>query len=277
MATATKTKPGAAEMNGNRTHKVTLEEIPVEELIRIEAVQRPLTDAWVRTLAREMDLDALGTFTASRREDGRLVLLNGGHRQAALFEIGMPDWPVRCEVYHDLTLAQEAGLFRRLNRNKKASAIEDFLKGVTEGDPECTVINRICKRAGLKVDRQVGPGLITCVASLRKVYNGRGSKVHPDELKRTLEIATRAWGHTPEAVEGQIVHGFGEFIKRYSADVDDDDLTKKLSKYKGGPSRLLSNAGGLHDMSNRPTYKCLAELVLNTYNKGRRKNVLPSL
>lgn len=278
MNPATGIAPADVSSNGHKKGaKITHEDIAVSDLMRIEDTQRPLQAGWVRKLYRNMDLDALGTFTVSRRDDGRLILLDGGHRQAALFEHDMGDWSVRCEVYHGLDLPTEAGLFRRLNSRRSVSALEDFLKGVVEGDGECVVINRTCKRVGLKVARQVGPGNIVCVSALRRVYAGRGSKVHPEELKRTLELVTGAWGHTPEAVEGQIVAGVGEFVKRYHADVDYDDLRKKLAKYQGGPSRLLGNGRNLKEITNRPIWKCIAEIVLNTYNKQRRTNVLPPL
>lgn len=278
MTTAVKTVAEKAALNGHAGAKITYEEIPVRDIQRFdeEATQRPLIDAWVRKLMRDMDLDSLGTLTIWRT-DGRNVCLDGGHRLEALLRLDMRDWPIRCVVYHDINRATAAGLFRRLNNRRKVNAIEDFLKGIAEGDGECVVINRIAKRVGLKVDRQVGPGKIACVAAMRRVYNGRGSAAHPKELELALTTATDAWGHTPEAVDGQIVHGLGEFFKRYGKDVDAAELVPKLAKIPGGPSRLLGNARSLHEMTSRPVYRCVVEVVVGLYNKSRRTGVLPPL
>src|SRR6187549_648827 len=49
--------------------------------------QRALNPRKVKAIAKELDPDALGVLTVSRREDGSLVIIDGQQRQGALMSI----------------------------------------------------------------------------------------------------------------------------------------------------------------------------------------------
>lgn len=250
--------------------QTTVEEHPANSLVRDDRVQRSLRPNRVREIAAKLDLDAIGVITASRRSDGRLVILDGQHRVQALIDAGMGDWPVTCRVHHGLGLAREAGLFRRLNNTSKTTAIEDLLKGITEGDEESVAIAKIADRNGLRIALQSGDGLVSCAAALRRVY-----RAQPAALGFALNVATSAWGTHSDAVDGNIVTGLGMAYARYGEEIERAALIRKLAKYRGGAPGLLGQARALRAMRPATVGRCVAIVVIDIYNHGRR-NRLPA-
>ena len=47
-------------------------------------------------------------------------------------------------------------------------------------------------------------------------------------------------------------------------------LTKKLAKFPGGPHGIQAHAKALKDITGRSLGRCMSEVVIGTYNKGRR-------
>lgn len=261
--------------NGRRR---TVEQIAAGTLTtHDERVQRALIPSRVKELTRTIDLDAIGVITVSARPDGQLMVLDGQHRVTALMELGMGDWEVTCHVHHGLTVQDEAGLFRLLNNTRRPSAVDDYLKGVVEGDPECAEIDEIITSAGLRVALQTGPGLISCVGAMRKIYRGKSpiERGGPRALEGALQTALAAWGQRPEATEGHIIAGLGQFFLRYDENIDRPALIRKLAKYKGGPSGLVGSARALYDIRGGTVGRCVAALIVDTYNRGRRSQLDP--
>lgn len=253
----------------------TMEEHPANSLVRDERVQRSLRPVRVRALAANLDLDGIGVITVSRRADGRLVILDGQHRIQALIDAGMGEWPVTCRVYHGLDVAREAALFRVLNNTSKTTAIEDLIKGITAGDPESVAISHIAARNNLWIALQSGEGLISCAAAMRKIYRSSAG-TGPAALGFALHIATSAWGTHSDAVEGHIVSGLGTVYLRYGEEVDRAALIRKLAKYRGGAPGLLGQAKSLRAMRPATVGRCVAMIVVDIYNNGRRDR-LPAL
>lgn len=259
--------------------RVTIEEHPASSLSHDERVQRSLRPGRVRDIMSKFDPDAVGVITVSKRSDnghpGQLVILDGQHRIQALIDSGRGDTLVTCRVYHGLDIPREAGIFRRLNNTSKTSAIEDLLKGVTEGDPESVAISKIAARFNLRIALQVGDGLIACAASMRKIY--RSGPQGPAALGFALHIATSAWGATSDSVDGAIVVGLGALYLRYGESIERDALITKLAKHKGGPPGILGQAKAWRDLRPGHTVgKCVALVALDLYNRGRRTR-LPAL
>lgn len=255
-------------------HKSVIEEHPADTLEIDARVQRHGPSAGrITSLADKFNPDAMGLFLVSARPDNRKVLLDGQTRQAVLAQLGVPDWPVRCEVFYGLTLEQEARLFRDRNNSNKPTALDDFLVGLTEGDAECVAINKIVVSAALRVDRQARDGNVTCVSKLRLVYRLGGANA----LAPAIRIPIAAWGSRSESVDGYMIWGFGEFFHRYGPDVDREALVRKLAKFPGGPSGLLGSAKGLKAMKSSGTTvaRCLADQVRDIYNHGRATKLPP--
>ena len=254
---------------------VCVEEHSASSLLMDERIQRAIRPGHLKAMTAKLDLDALGVIIVSRRADDTLTVLDGQHRIRALVDAGMGDWPVTCKVFDGLTLAEEAGLFRRYNTTSKTNALEDLQKAIIEGEPEAVAIAKIAKRFGLRIALQSGPGVIACATALRKVY--RHDKTGPAALSFALHVGTGAWGAHSDSVDSHLVQGLGDLYVRYGEDIDRAALTRKLAKHKGGARGVIGQAKTLADLEHLTVHRAVARVALGLYNRGRRDNQLPPL
>jgi len=247
--------------------------------IRVDPeVQRGIIPARVKALAEKLDLDALGVFTISDRGGRDYVAIDGQHRLAALERVGMGEWEVTCHVYSGLDMSQEAALFRRLNDTRKITPFDDFDKGLKEGDETCVAINEIVEGYGLTVKAGGGSdGSISCVNKMRQIYSINGVAPVGEVLSRTIEDALGAWGVTYAAVDKSVLGGLALVHKTYLDEIDRPALVKKLAKYKGGASGLLGTARLLKDLRSAPLERIVAQVIVETYNRGRRSGQLDAI
>lgn len=253
----------------------SIERHRADSLVRDERVQRNIIDKRVRDLAANLNLDGIGVVTVSKRADAKLVILDGQHRIQALIDAGHGSYLVTCNVFHGLTVPQEAERFRVLNNTRKPTALDDYVKGLTAGDPECVAIDKILKRVGLRVTLQSGPGIISCVDAFRSVYRSKRGP-GPAALGFAVSTAVAAWGVHSDSVDGHIVRGLGDIYLRYQEEIDRPSLIKKLAKFPGGPAGMIGKAKGLREMRPGAISRCVAILTVDLYNKGRRDR-LPAL
>jgi hypothetical protein len=68
--------------------------------------------------------------------------------------------------------------------------------------------------------------------------------------------------------------GLGMVQLRYNGAIDQKAMATKLAPVKGGAPGLLGNARALHEMSGRPVHHCVASIIVDIYNKGRRTDKL---
>lgn len=251
-----------------------IEEHTASSLIIDERVQRHIRPGHLKHITSKLDLDAIGVITVSRRDDGTLVIIDGQHRVRALVDAGMGDWPVTCRVFEGLTVAQEAGLFRRYNTTSKTNAIEDLLKAIVEGEPEAVAINAIAERNKLRISLNGGPGYIACATAMRKVYGAK--EYGPAALGFAIHVGVSAWGANSDSVDSIIVRGLGEFYLRYGEEIDRAPLIRKLGKHTGGPRGLIGKAKTLADLQHTSVHRALTATVLGLYN-AQRSNKLPPL
>lgn len=254
--------------------RVTNEKLRADHLALDERVQRSIRSGHLKRMTRNLDPLAVGVIHVSRRngDENRDVILDGQHRVRALIDSGLGEHKIDCRVYHDLTLAQEAGLFRRLNVTVPASPVDDFVKGVLEGDEECVAISKIVERFGLRVALQKGDGIVACIATLRRTY-----RRNPAALGFALHVATEAWGTRRDAFDAYVLGGLGEMYARYQEEIDRPALIRKLAKYRGGPAGLQGSAKAMHQLRGGTVARATASLLVDTYNKGRRTGDLPPI
>jgi len=257
-----------------RKLKSGIREIPVGEMVVDHRVQRErILPARVKELRAKFDPDLLGVMTVSTRANGETVVIDGMHRREVLLQLGLPDWPAECKVYVNLTLNEEAALFRALNNTRKVSAYDNFRTGVTEGAAEEVAIYQIVKAAGLSLTNVSADGGIACVAALREAYRVDDGK----SLRAALNVAVSAWGATAIAVEGPIVRGLAIFFEHHGASVDTAVLIEKLSKFPGGAGNLLGRARSLREIRTASIPRLIAAVVVTVYNKSRRTGQLAEL
>ena len=251
-------------------HKSTKRELPISKLIVDAKLQRGLDWPRVNRMAAEFDQDALGTLVVSDRSNGFFHIVDGQHRtEATRIALG-EDAVVDCRVFHGLTREDEARLFRLYNNTSKLQALTKFLVRLEEQEVVAVQINAILKKYGWKVAPGSGEGNFAAVSAIEKVWNR-------DQLavERSIATVTRAWGHNYEAVHHGIIEGIGMVYARFGDQIDQKNLIEKLSTIENGPGGFLGSARGLKQF-NRNVPNAVAELVVETYNKGKRARALPS-
>lgn len=244
----------------------TIKEIPVDQLKVDPRVQRALMPSWVKELTETLDLDALSVLTVSERSPGDFFVLDGQHRLEALKYHDMGEWEVTCHVYRGLSLAQEAAMFRRNNKQKQIKPYDDYTKGLVEGDPICVGIERILARNGLVMKPSSSDGAISCVVKIKQLYELDEGKLLDDALGTCIA----AWGARATAVEKPMVGGMAIVLKTFGQEIDRANLAKKLTRSAGGASGVLGKARALKDLSSDPVDKLVARVMVAIYNQGRR-------
>jgi hypothetical protein len=202
---------------------------------------RTIDAGWVSAKSNPdvFDWDFLGTVAVSMRGDGTRIAVDGQHRLALLDAIGVPDAEVKCEVFKDLTLAQEAALFIGLNASRTVRPVSLFLAKVTMGDQLSTDILRIVEDCSWTITPNPGRGVLNCVKALIRLHstditrNGMGG-FEPRALRDTLTVLTNAWGQQDGVGNESLITGIGKIMVR-DGDVVRDDVTSGVS----GMDRLI--------------------------------------
>ena len=183
-----------------------------------------------------------------------------------------------CDVRYGLTQAQEAGLFVKLNNSAKPHYYHRFLRRVTAGDPVATTVRAIAAEAGFQISDQRADGHINAVAAMERIYLGSGSAratgPHPEVLAGTLHVLSAAFGHTADAVNGQLIEGVGLLLTHYGPALDRNNLICRLSKIGGGANGLLARAKGIRDLKNTTVPRCVATVCIDVYNHSKRSRRL---
>lgn len=239
--------------------------------------QRRLIPATVRKIANNLIPEAIGTLHAVEYEiDGThaLWVIDGQHRLSALIAAGAGDCPVKVEVHESVQSdAESAALFLTLNTKVAVAPFDKYLAELEARHVVAVGVDGIVRSHGLRVSRDSRDGTVTAVSALKQTYLRDGGAA----LDKALATATAAWGHTAAAVEGKIIEGVGLVFAHYNGEVDQPALVKKLAKFPGQAHGVLARAKQLHEIRSGTLGKCVAEVVVETYNKGRRGTTLSPL
>jgi len=249
----------------------------VSELNIDLAAQRKLSMPWVKAHIDDFDVDQLGYIVVNRRADGKWYVLDGQHRVELMRAVGWGDQLIHAELFDGLTQQEEAELFNARNDRRAVRKFDHFRISVTAGDKRATDITSIVASVGLTITDQQMDGGVTAVDKLEKIYEGGGiasSHEGRSALARTLTTIKKAWGTSPAGFNGALLHGLGLVQLRYNGAIDQKALATKLGPIKGGAPGLLGNARALREMSGRPVHHCVASIIVDIYNKGRRTEKL---
>jgi hypothetical protein len=179
--------------------------------------------------------------------------------------------------YHGLTMPEEAALFRALNDRRAVKKIDDFRISVTAGVESSRDIVGIVQAIGLTISDQMRDGHIVAVSALEHVYSG-GRVAGPREgrlaLEKALKTILSAWGNQSSGFNGEIIKGVGLVYLRYGRKIEQEVMSAKLAPCTGGAPGLLGKARSMREIRGRQLHHCVAAIVVDIYNKGRRANKL---
>lgn len=235
--------------------------------------QRVVDVARARSMAARWDRRLVGVIEVSDRghdANPRYAIIDGQHRWAAAKCFVDPPALV-ANVHERLTIADEAALFDKLNRErKKVNIFEHYKARLAADDWIIGRIQRVLDKHGLKVDPAPHEGCVGCVGTLEKVAD-----IDDALLDETLGLIIDIWGRRRDGLDAPIIHGLALILHHMRDDIDLERLVDALLDTL--PRQLKTQAVALRDMQSGTLPILTALVILNHYNKrpGRKVAVEP--
>lgn len=252
----------AKQMEINHAPSSIWQKCKVGELLVDEAYQKPLVKSRVNIIVKNYNKGLVGAICVSRRQDGKLYILDGQHRVAALKRLGIKD--VACQVHLRLTVQDEARMFVNLNKTRwNPSAYDEHKAKVIAQDPIALKIKGIIESVGYNIGNGEAEGRIQAVRQLYKEYKSLGDK----GLAKVFHITKAIWGNDKDALAGYAFSGLSLFIKKYGDQIADEQIIKRLRK--ASPIRLYQKARSVITVgSGEGAAYAYYQAIISEYNHG---------
>lgn len=244
--------------------------IRVDEIFADPTYQRTLDVTRARKMAATWDRRLAGILEVSDRGDShtpRYAIMDGQHRWAAAQFLVDPPLLV-ANVHEGLTVADEAALFDKLNRQRKQTSPWDHWRARrAAGDQMILAIETTADKAGLRITESVASDrALWCIGTLEKIALSAGGL---DLLQATLELVTDAWGTSQRsAFEAPLIHGVAMAVDTFGDKIEAQRLIDALAEQP--PKRIRMQATTMRD-SGMPgsLAKLSAVAVVNVYNQKK--------
>jgi hypothetical protein len=215
--------------------------VPVELLFIDPSYQRPETRL-VKVIAENFRPAVFGTVLGSRRDTGRVAIMDGQQRTSAARLIGVVAVP--CLVYEGLTVPEEARIFVQLQRDRLSMRPVQRFKGELRGlYPRAIEIKRVLDARDIELVEHSGkdapPDALAAITALETIFDRFGSPV----LEQALDVITAAWPQTRGRFRGEVVLAVAHFIAQ--DDPRQDRLVRTLSNPKLSPDKLMERSAKL--------------------------------
>lgn len=255
-------------------HDVYVTTLRVDEIFADDTYQRVLDVKRARTMTGTWDRRLAGIIEVSDRGEThtpRYAVIDGQHRWAAARYLEDPPQLV-ANVHENLTPADEAALFDKLNRQRRQPTTWDHWRARRKaGDLEVLAIENIVESQGLRVHEQSGKdGVITCVSTLEKIAGV--PLVGHDLLKTTLHLLNQAWGSERDAYDAPIVGGLAVIVFTFDVRLDGQRLIDAMAQMP--PRRVRFTAAAMRDHTPGSLMKLTALTLIAAYNKQPGKKLL---
>ncbi|OOK65270.1 hypothetical protein BZL29_7711 [Mycobacterium kansasii] len=244
-----------------------IDAVRVDELFVDESYQRAVDLGRARKLAAGWDRRLAGVIEISDRgpdRSPRYAVIDGQHRWEAA-RLRDPQASMVARVHEGLTVAEEARLFDRLNRERRRPSTWDHWQArKASGDPEVLAIERIVTGVELQIHHAPKAGNVRCTATLEKLFALGGAEL----IRDTLELIFQVWDLRMDAYDAPIVHGIG-LIQHYLRDrIDPERLADTLLGVV--PPALRTHAAALGETLTGTAGVRMATTIMVLYNRNRR-------
>jgi hypothetical protein len=179
----------------------------------------------------------------SRRSNGDLAILDGGHRIAALRARRGEEAEFKAIILDGLAVEDEAWLFVHMDTDRTSPSPAEIFRGqLIAKEQEALDILLVCSSEHvdiLGVDRAVPSGSqgrtgarissTLAIGTLRRLYHAGGSRL----LRSTLSILKQTWGDDHGAFDRFPLLSVSGFISLWPH-ADDDRLMAVMSKHRPG-------------------------------------------
>lgn len=264
------------ELEGKYT--VTMMRVPLTSIIVDPRVQRDLDPKRMRQLAKEFNPALLGFFCLSDRGDGVYHAVDGQHRKHYLETVAMtPHRLVRAEIFHGMTLKDEARLFLLKNNAGAVSYADKFKVRAEQGEPDAVAMMEIITSVGFKVGPRGQRRCFNALKALSRMY-----AASPEMAALSVKLATDAWGDGNSSVNGSLIEGICMFMTKWpdkangQPRVDPKRMEVILPAYPGGAVGVISAMRGAKTSLKKDSPWIVAYLLRAAYNKNLKEtNQLP--
>src|SRR4051812_32513438 len=192
-------------------HDVPLDKMFVHFRTLPDGYARPLSVRRLNKLIVEFDRQALGVALLSMRDDGSFAIIDAQHRWEACKFKGLK--AMDAMVYIDLSLEDEARLYRKFGDYLKQTPLDKYHAALAERAPEYTFIQRTLSDRSLYVPimpTDVNNSIVAVDAMLRV-----NKTLGPDIFTETIDLLHNAWQGEHRAYRGPLIQGTAAFLARY--------------------------------------------------------------
>lgn len=246
MTTVASPEAPTEEVGGDtiRTNTKNIQSVEIEHLRIDPAYQRDYKSKRAEAIGRSWNDDQAQVITVSKRDDGKLYVIDGQHRTHGARIAGKSH--LDAEVHEGLTVEQEAELFDRLNTGRSfVNALERFRARLVYGEPEATEINKIVQEFGGAVAEKIGRKnsndmSVRSIAALERIYNAGG----PDLLREILALIRDAWGGIDYITTNEYTLGGLRQLMVKQPKLNRDRLVERLGTTGHAQIRRMAHANG---------------------------------
>jgi hypothetical protein len=224
-------------------HDIPVTDMFVAYRTNVHGYARPLNNTRKNYLTANWDRRAAGVLLLSMRPDGKMAIIDGQHRWEAA--VSNNEKTLDGLVYIDLTVEQEADLYRKFGDYLRQTPLDKYHAALTQGVVEYIAIDRIVHSFGLHVPQTlaVGPRAIVAVDALLTI-----ARAHKLGLMReTLALINDAWDGQPRAYRATVLRGTAAFLARFFTHKNFNRKRLVARMAKEGISKVEERAGRLRE------------------------------
>jgi hypothetical protein len=228
----------------------------------IARYQRPVENI-VESIVENFEPALVGTLIVSERrgKGKRYSVIDGQQRREAMKQLGLKEAP--CLVFYELTEEEEATLFSKFQRLRKAiTSFQRFNADLIAGNSTAIAIKSMVESEGFFIGdttTQTHWESIQAVRVLETVY-----KEDPERLRTMLRLIRSVWKGMPLATRQDILRGLHYFV-RDTRDLDEDRFIDRVKNVT--PSDVSKRAVALREGKgvHTTTPKFVTEVLRDVY------------
>lgn len=251
--------------------------VPVKSMLVDHSYQRPKEDEFVAKMANAFDPRAVGTLIGAARVGGKVAIIEGQQRFEVLKKVGVDK--AYCCVLKGMTIADEAEMFYRINKDRKSvNPYYNLRARKVAGDEVAVRIFDIVEESDFKLGVSPSPKQINAVAAVEHVF--RLPTIKRDEcLTPTLRALSRSFKGMAKSTDAHLIRGLGVIFQSYSDDEIDFNTLYDVLAVQGAPYWI--NQAKEQDKGNKTSKSrgfTIARLIVRFYNndiKGRGPSLQP--
>lgn len=244
-----------------------IDAVAVEDLFVDDSYQRPADMGRARQLAAQWDRRLAGVIEVSDRgaaQQPRYAVIDGQHRWLGA-RLCDPAPVLVASIHEGLSVADEARLFDRLNRQRRRPSTWDHWRArKAGGDAMVLAIDEAVAELGLRIDPAPREGNVRCTATLEKLAALGGVEL----VAETLKMIGDVWDQRIEAYDAPLVHAIGLIHHHLRGRVDLHRLTDTLMGVM--PLALKSQTAAASATLTGTMGVRTAITIMVSYNKNRR-------